>query len=148
MHSAYIQNVAAIIGVIVALVGFIALVYQLRQVERGLQSSARGSIYDMAARLKEVFLRHPELRPLFFNGEPVGPEDERYGLAIAVADYYALYLEQIITQGEALQPSIRQSWYDYTEGIYAKSPILRHYLSDKRSWYTEAFWETVENTDS
>lgn len=141
---AMVQAVAAALGVLVATVGFVAIIIQLRQVERGLRSSARGSIYDMAARVKELFLRHPDLRPYFLEGETLSPEDRRHPLALAVADYYCLYLEQIATQAENIAPSGRESWYRYASDIYSRSPILRDYLADKRSWYAPEFWAVVE----
>jgi hypothetical protein len=138
-----VQAVAAVAGVVVASIGFVAIIVQLRQVERGLRSSARGSIYDMAARIKELFIEHPNLRPYFLDGKPISPSDESYSLALAVADYYCLYLEQIATQGENIAPSGRQSWYQYAADVYARSPVLRDYLRDKAAWYAPEFWAIV-----
>ena len=120
------------------------MIAQLRQVERILRSGARGSIYDMASRINEAFLAHPELRPYFFDGKKISPESKDYARAVAVADYYCLYLEQITTQGENVSASSRKSWYKYAADIYSNSPLLKAYLKGKRSWYAPVFWEVVE----
>lgn len=140
-----IQDVTAVLGAIIAIIGFFAVIIQLRQVEKGLRSTARGSIYDMASRIKEVFLAHPELRPYFYNNVQLEEIDQAsYDKAIVVADYFCLYLEQIITQGETISKHSRTSWFKYTKSVYDRSPLIREYLKDKREWYPPIFWDVLE----
>lgn len=140
-----IHTVTAVVGALVGLVGFAAVVYQLRQVERGLRGAGRSSIYDMAARLKQVFVDDPELRPYFFDGRELEESDPKYGKVVAAADFYCLYLEQIATQSGVIGSENRKQWLAYAAGIYARSPVLRNYLADKQSWYSPAFWRAMRD---
>src|SRR5690606_28756965 len=109
---------------LVAVFGVVGLILQLRGVERDLRSAARGHIYDMAARLKEVFAADPDMRRYFFDGETLPADSALLPKAIAVADYYyCLYLEQITTQSRNIAPEHRKSWLTYASAIYHRSPI-------------------------
>ncbi|WP_420598736.1 hypothetical protein [Neptuniibacter sp.] len=131
-------------GLVVSVAGFIVIIIQLTNLDRSLKSSARGSIYDMASRIKEVFLSKPHLRKYFFDGIEISPEEELYDEVMSVADYYCLYLEQITTQKENIDNEERDSWLKYAHDIYHNSPVLREYLKDKRDWYSKKFWLVLE----
>lgn len=139
-----IQTIATVLMAIVGILGFWGLIIQLRKVDRQLRISARGDIFAMAARMKEVFVQRPEMRPLFFDGKRIERDDASYSRAVAIADYYCLYLEQIATQVRSIDPRRRESWLRYVSGIYHASPIVRDYLADKRSWYASDLWKAIE----
>lgn len=73
----------------VAVVGFGAVVYQLRQVERSVRSATRSSIYDLAARVKQNIIDNPELRPYFHESKIITTDDKNYDKVMAVADFSA-----------------------------------------------------------
>ncbi len=131
-------------GLIISFAGFLVVIIQLFKLDKSLRSSARGSIYDMASRIKEVFLSKPHLREYFFEGVAISRDHEHYSEAVAVADYYCLYLEQITTQKTNLDKSERDSWLKYAHDIYHSSPILKEYLEDKKEWYSRKFWDVIE----
>ncbi|MGR9115714.1 MAG: hypothetical protein ACU85E_08105 [Gammaproteobacteria bacterium] len=140
-----VQAVTSIVTAIAAILGFIGLIVQLKKLECDLQVAARGSIYDMAARLKEIFVDNPEMRKYFFDGVSISEDAEHYPKAIAIADYFCLYLEQISTQSANIAPEHRESWLFYAAAIDHNSSIIKNYLSDKRFWYAPDFWDTVES---
>ncbi len=129
---------------IIAALGFLAVIWQLRQLDKDLKSNTRTSIYDMAARIKDVFLSRPHLRPYFFEGVAIDDKDKDYEEALAVADYFCLYLEQISTQRETIAKQDRDAWCRYAHDIYQNSPIIQAYLEDKREWYSRPFWQVME----
>jgi hypothetical protein len=144
MNAENIQIATGVLGVTISLGGFLLVVVQLFKLDKSMKSSARGSIYDMASRIKEVFLSKPHLRPYFFEGEPISQGDANYQEAVAVADYYCLYLEQITTQKNSIDETERASWLKYAHDIYHDSPLLQEFLKDKRKWYSQKFWEVLE----
>jgi hypothetical protein len=133
----------SIVGVFIAALGFFAVLLQLRQLDKDIKSNTRTSIYDMAARIKEVFLDRPHLRPYFFEGAEIPPDNAHYAEAVAVADYFCLYLEQITTQKSTIAASDRAAWCQYAHDTYNKSPIIKAYLADKKQWYSVPFWKVM-----
>lgn len=132
-------------SLIISLAGFIIIILQLTNLDKNLKSSARGSIYDMSSRIKEVFLTKPHLRKYFFEGVDISSNDPLYDEVMAVADYYCLYLEQITTQKDNIAKEERSSWLRYAHDIYHQSPVIQQYLKDKKNWYSSRFWRVVEN---
>ena len=131
-------------GLAISFAGFLIIIYQLTHLDKSLKSSARGSIYDMASRIKEVFLERPHLRKYFFEGVEISPGDQHYDEVMAVADYYCLYLEQITTQKNNIDKSEQESWIKYAHDVYHGSPALQSYLEGKRDWYSSKFWVVME----
>lgn len=138
-----IKLILEIIGAMVSVAGFIVIIIQLFRVDKSLKSSARGSIYDMASRIKEVFIEKPHLRPYFFENVEIGKNSEHYPEVLAITDYYCLYLEQISTQQHNIDKSERDSWRRYVQAIYNNSPIIKEYLMDKQKWYSPKFWDII-----
>lgn len=144
MNHDSIQIAIDIFGLIISVAGFLVVIIQLFKLDKSLKSSARGNIYDMASRIKEVFLAKPYLRQYFFEGEEITKTQEHYYEAISVADYYCLYLEQIATEKNNIDKTERDSWLKYAHGIYHNSPIIKEYLKDKKKCYSTKFWEVIE----
>lgn len=133
-----------VFGLLISIAGIVFIILQLKSVNKSLKSTARGSIYDMASRIKEVFLSKPHLRKYFFDGEVINKDDENYSEVLAVADYYCLYLEQITTQKRNIDKSERESWMKYAHDVYVNSPVLKDFLKDKREWYSEKLWRVLD----
>jgi len=146
MSTENIDVITDICGLIISFAGFLVVIIQLFRVDKSLKSSARGSIFDMSSRIKEIFLSKPYLRQYFFDGKAITIDHEHYQEALAVADYYCLYLEQITTQKSNIDKVERDSWLKYVHDIYHDSPIIKEYLKDKREWYSPKFWEVINGT--
>jgi len=143
-----VRTLTEIITAGMAVFGFLGLILQLKNLERELRGAARNSLYDMGARLKDLFVKHPEQRKYFLDGEPIGQDSEDYPQALAIADFFCLYLEQITTQAPYIGRKHRKPWMKYAVEIYRKSPLIQEYLQDKRSWYVDDFWKAVEKAES
>ncbi len=133
----------SIIQTVVAVIGFAAVVYQLRQVERSVRSATRWSIYDIAGRIKQNIIDDPELRPYFDENKEITADDNKYAKVMAMADYYCLYLEKIATQGEGLSKENVVAWNEYIRGVYNNSYVIRDHLNNNKEWYSKEFWAVL-----
>lgn len=134
------------IQTLVAVIGFGAVIYQLRQVERSVRSAARWSIYDLAGRIKQNLIDDPELKPYFDDNKKIDSSDDNYQKVMAMADFYCLYLEKIATQGEGLSKENVIAWNIYVRNVYTRSYAIRHYLEDKKTWYSKEFWGVINES--
>jgi hypothetical protein len=130
----------------VAVVGVGLVVWELHEVKRGLRSTARGSIYDTAARVKDVFISKPSLRPYFFEEAPMPDDPATLREVMAVADLYCLYLEQIATHRKVITSRNRTSWERYVRAVVHSSPAVRAHLEGKEAQYAPEFWEVVRGS--
>ncbi len=133
----------SIIQTVVAVIGFAAVVYQLRQVERSVRSATRWSIYDIAGRIKQNIIDDPDLRPYFDENKEITSDDNKYAKVMAMADYYCLYLEKIATQGEGLSKENVVAWNEYIRGVYNNSYVIRDHLNNNKEWYSKEFWAVL-----
>lgn len=140
------ESVATIVSAVVAVVGVFIIVMQLKNLDQDVKGNTRTGIYEMAARIKEAFLERPHIRPYFFDGAEISADDEHYAEAMAMADYFCLYLEVISTQQSTVAACDRKAWCRYAHDLYQRSPLIRGYLADKdkKQWYSKPFWDVLE----
>lgn len=129
----------SVIQTAVAVIGFGAVIFQLGQVEKSMRSSARASIYDLAARVKQNIVDNPELRAYFYDAKAVGPEDPNFDKVMAMADFFCLYLEKIATQSEAVSTENKSAWEEYIQDVYANCPAIQLHVQGREDWYSEEF---------
>lgn len=143
-----LESLTSILSVLIAAGGFLAVIWQLRKLEQSIQESARTSIYDMAARIKEVLLERPHLRPYVFGGktelEELEADPARWNEALAIADFVCLYLEQIATQRQSIAKADRDAWCRFASETYQNHPLLQRHLKGREHLYSEGFWAVMQ----
>lgn len=131
----WLQTLSNLVMAFAAVIGFWCVVRQIRQVDNGLRDGARASIYQLASDLKAVLVEHPEYRAVLFHGEPAGEGIDPHRLE-AIVDFYCLYLEQIATQRNLIEPHHRDGWMRYVASVVRRSGHIAAYLEANRSHYS------------
>jgi hypothetical protein len=131
-----VQAIAAVGGLVVAIIGFWALIAQLRQVHRSLESEAHSKLYSEDFAWCDNLLQNPELRPYFRERKPIDQNDPLFGQADELAGLLCVHFEHILLQLENLPPHIGPRWLDYIRGVIAQSPITQSHLASNPSWYS------------
>ncbi len=132
---------------ITVVVTLIVLIYQNKiismQTSYALQS-VEGSIYSnittQSLAEDEIFINHPELRPYFYAGKELGPNDPLRHEVHATAEYLLDFFDSLESQLKKY-PSLwiheKREWEANIVDQCAWSPVLCHYLDANRNWYSE-----------
>ena len=132
---------------ITVVVTLIVLIYQNKiismQTSYALQS-VEGSIYSnittQSLAEDEIFINHPELRPYFYSGKELGPNDPLRHEVHATAEYFLDFFDSLESQLKKY-PSLwiheKREWEANIVDQCAWSPVLCHYLDANRNWYSE-----------
>lgn len=125
-----------ILTVIITLGGFLAVVYQLRQLE----SATRGEIHDMlSSQMREVlaiFKDYPDLRPYFYENKRIEPGNPQYDRALIVAEYYFDLFEHVVQKRPKMSTELWETWLYYIQRLHGASPILQDFVREHSHMYT------------
>lgn len=123
-------------GVLVAIVGFMVVLIQLRRETSEIQNQTKWQVYSNGLTTLNVFVDYPELRPYFYDDNVALPDDPtKRNRIFAAAEMLADHWESTILSDSSLNIYVNDLWETYMRGIYCKSPALREFLEDKNEGY-------------
>lgn len=114
------------------------VIYQLKQVNRSIQSSAQTGLYSQSAEVRKIMLNQPELFPYLMEGKSLDPKmDKVLRDKIKIVGLIQLsYLENLITQEKNLDKSYHTEWLDKFIPMSLKNaPIMIQILEDNPDAY-------------
>ena len=133
------QAYAAWAAVAVAILGFVTVVYQIRQLSAAVRADTHGRIYDHALEVQRLFLENPSYRTYFYDGTIPNLNGEERARLLAFAELVADYLEHVTLQCEVVPEHVTAAWRAYIGFFLNHSPVLCEFLSEHRSHYSSKF---------
>jgi hypothetical protein len=132
---------------VTVVVTLIVLIYQNRiismQTRYALQS-VEGSIYSnittQSLAEDQIFIDHSELRPYFYSGKELEPNDPLTHQVHATAEYLLDFFDSLESQLKkypGLWIHEKREWEANIIDQCAWSPVLCHYLDANKDWYSE-----------
>ena len=124
------------VGAIGTIFGFFFIWQQIGREQRTLETQTSWTMYETSIGVLNVFVEHPELRPYFYDGEPLPLSDEstpKRSQVLAVAEVVADHLENIVNSGEdgAIDEETYYVWVKYMYLLGLRSPTMQAFLSDR-----------------
>ena len=132
------------LSILVGVVGFSVLAYQLRQINRQAHSDGLNYLYTQSAGIRDVLLAKPWWIPIFRGGQRITKEDDAYGEALLVAELYLNYFEHLAIQEMNLRRNDWETWLSIMDDIFRNSPIVRDQFRSKPNWYAPVLHELVQ----
>jgi hypothetical protein len=94
--------------------------------------------YTLAA--DELFIKNPELRRYFYQGQDIEATDPLYPKVLATAEYMLDYFDSLETHLKKypnLWFSEEKTWESNTMDMFAWSPVMCRYLEATKGWFSE-----------
>ena len=123
--TAVVQAVGAVAAVVVGVLGFLFVWFQIRGLKQALHSDTHSKIYTEDFEILKLFVDKPHLRPYFYDNVEVmsGSADE--AAVQTIAEMWCCHFEHVMLQLDNLPKFIRQSWLDYARYMTDCSPAIR-----------------------
>lgn len=131
-----LQAIGAIGALIVSTIGFAALIYQIRQLERSIRGNVNESLYNQNLEFMRIIANNPDLRPYFYENRDITAENPKYSQVMSVAEILASFLELIALQKSDIPKHVWVHWSNYIQDMYKNSPVLRQHFRENKSWYS------------
>ncbi len=138
MSPEMLEAVASLATFALALVGLPFLIIQLRHLQRSVESGAHAAIYSQGSDVRAHLVEHPHLRPYFFDGADIDPDDPEYPRVLSIAELFLNYLEHVAVLGDTLGAHNRASLDRFVRNSLARSPVLRRRLEEDPASYSHA----------
>jgi len=133
------QAYSSILTLIVTVIGFSFVFFQIHQAQRSLNGSTHAAIYSQQHAINQLFVDHPELRKHFYENVPCRPADPNHEILLPVSDMVADFFEHLMQQRKNLPETIWPAWERYMKYVYVNSPVLREHFVNNGSWYDDEF---------
>lgn len=138
-----VQAIGEAGSLMVGIVGFGVVIYQIRQLKKAIHGETHGKLYPENYETIKLFLEYPQLRPYFYDNTDITRSSPDYNLAITVAELFCSLFEHVVLQMENLPEYMRPEWENYIRSMYSSSPIIREHLNQNKTWYTKLLHDIV-----
>lgn len=140
---------ADVIQAIVAVVGFGAVIWQIRRLKRTVQGETHGKLYTHYLEVNKLFLERPHLRPYFYEGNVLNEPDDnqprlRQELDIMCEVVLGLLEHAVLQKINLPNDSWKNCWMTYVRDRYHKSPELTRFFDANRKWYAKALCDLID----
>ncbi|MFZ5449510.1 MAG: hypothetical protein ACOZFS_12810 [Thermodesulfobacteriota bacterium] len=148
MHiSELIKLIVSVASFITVCITLILLVYQNRTIVlqtryswQSVESNVFGIVTNQTLAEDQMFVSAPELRPYFYHGKLLTPDDPLSEKVKAAAEYLLDYFDSQATQLKKypnLWRSEKDAWEANIIDQFAWSPILCWYLEMNKNWWSD-----------
>lgn len=121
-----------------------AAAQQSKYVADSLSSANYAALATFMFEVEQAFIDFPELRPYFYEGEPVDEQNPNYARILAVAANklgYFSYLLILSDRFPQLWPP--NFWAKYIEQGFVTSPIMRQFVRKNRKLYQAQLYDLM-----
>jgi len=128
--------IGAVGSLLIAVIGFGILIYQIKQLERAIRGDTQSGLYDQTFEIMRFIADNPQIRPYFYEGKELRPGDESYDLIMTATEMVADFFEHVVLQKVNLPSEVWQKWCFQIQKTYSNSPTLREYYTTNKLAYS------------
>lgn len=131
-----VQAIAALGALFIAAIGFVVLIFQIKQLERAIRGDTQSGLYAQTLEIMKFIADNPELRPYFYDGKELQAGDESYNLVLTATEIVADFFEHVVLQKANLPDEVWQKWCFQIQKTYSNSPVLQEYYTTNKLAYS------------
>lgn len=146
-------EVSQLLGVILAFIGLVSVIWQLRGLRQATETAALIGIYGESNEINRFLVQQPAFREHFYADDATEAREVRnerltaqlahlratnirdYRSLMAVAELEADQFEQVFGLRAMMPAGQWNVWWAYFMDIYDASPVLRAFYDQNRDWY-------------
>ena len=132
-----LQAVGAAASLVVAVIGFGILIYQIRQLERAIRANTQSELYSQGFEILKFLGENSQIRPYFYEGKKLEAHDEARNLVLSATEIVADFFEHVVLQKRNLPNAVWQKWAIQMQNTYLSCPSLQEHFSVNRNVYCE-----------
>lgn len=144
-HAASMRTAVQVITMVVALAALIFTGIQTRISSRAVAAQTLQNLTQEVIEISKIMVEYPELRPYFYEGEPITRDDPNYSRVMAVAEMYLDFLESFqddyvrSLNGMGEGGEVWDYWENYFKDMFATSPTICLLSIETQHWYSTDF---------
>lgn len=132
-----LQAIGAAGSLVVAVVGFAILIYQIKQLERAIRTTTQSELYSQGFEILKFLGENAQIRPYFYEGKKLNANDEVRNLVLGATEIVADFFEHVALQRRNLPSAVWQKWAIQMQNTYLNCPSLQEHFSVNKNVYCE-----------
>ena len=134
---------------IASIVGFVVIIYQIRQLQRAIQSDTHNKLYTHYLEVTKLLLQKPQLRPYFYGGKVLDktvPDqaDIRQEIEVMCEVFLSLFEHAVVQKNNLPGDSWQNCWKAYVLERYKNSPVLVTFFTANQAWYAKTLLDLLK----
>ena len=130
------EQVVAVLGILVNVVGFAFVVRQIRQQTLATRGETYASLCGLSYDILRLMTERPYLYPYFYEARPLSETDAHRVEVLCCCEMIANSCDNTVLQRENIPNHIWQRWRRFVREQVRMSVVLQDYLGTYRSWYS------------
>ena len=136
---------------IASVIGFLIVIYQIRELRRVVQSDTHSKLYAHYLEVNKLLLQNSHLRPYFYDRKILEESDLnqpnlRQDVDMMCEVVLGLLEHAVLQKTNLPDDSWQNCWMVYVYERYQKSPELAKFFSANRKWYARSLCDLLEAT--
>jgi hypothetical protein len=130
------SNTLSIIALVLSVAStVVATLVAYRASNHGITVTTYNNATELTLQVDRVFVEYPELRPYFYDNEPLTDSAPHRNRVLAVTELYLDVLECIWDREREFSPTDRLAWRGWIVHAFDNALVLREFYRDRRDWY-------------
>lgn len=129
-----LQAIVTIIGLPLAFLSVIALLFQNRQLAQSTKSQVYQGLIDNSLKIDALLIENPELRKYIYGGQPLPQDTREVDRLMAVLEFVNDIVDNLRAQEKYIPRKLRPGWRAFANDVTA-SPSMQHFMEAHGHWY-------------
>ncbi len=130
-----VEAIAAAGTMAVAFGGIFFVLRQIKQVERTIRGTTHERLTAESFELLRFLASAPHTYAYFYEGKPLGPDDEHREFILYATEAIVNYLDHVIAQKPNMNAEDWKVWKQFIEDTCRRAPVVRAHLEKHGAWY-------------
>jgi hypothetical protein len=143
-HAPILRTSAIVFTLILTTLSLFYVGRQTKMLTNSSKAQTWQGLMQPGNEILKIFVEHPELRPYFYEGKVIKRDDEEYSQVMTVSEMFLDFIDSFHDDyvydlpGMDANGETRHFWEQYFKDLFASSPALRDFLSEKQKWYPKS----------
>lgn len=143
MDLSFWQSMVTIIGLPVATISVVALIYQNYQLTASLKSQVYQGLIDNSLKIDSLMIEYPTFRKYIYGSEPVNDKTSDLDKLMGVTEFMLDVIDNINAQQDFIPKKFRPGWKDFVETVL-QSPAAQYFTRLHGSWYVSNYTREID----
>lgn len=141
-----VQAVASVASVMVTVIGFGFVYWQIRQAKNSIEQQNHASIYSLGFELNKSIIENSNLKPYLSGKEKISPDDPDYYKLVILTEMIADFYEYIICEKDHIDQRVVDGWMASIKAKIKSNHFLRDQIKNNKEFYSENFIHEVSES--
>lgn len=143
-----LQAICACGSLIVTVLGFVFVLYQLKQVDRTIRGETNASLCQQSIEVLNAMMSKKDCYPYFYDGKELAEDSPNRVEILILTEMVVNYLDLVALQKDNLPENVWARWRNFILDTVSFSPVVKQHLKKYHNWYSDELNQIINQASS